>query len=184
MKGEPIPDKELILAVQSGDRSAFRRIYERYCPVLYPALQRMVQRKDVSEELLQIVFVKLWENRNKIDPQRPLKPYLNKIAEHALYDYFRKQALEHKLRQQVQAQQEATHSPIESWFYEKENRAILEAAMALLPPRRRQIFQLCKIEGYTYEQISQAMGISPSTVNDHMVKAAKKIRAHLACSLN
>jgi RNA polymerase sigma factor (sigma-70 family) len=73
--------------------------------------------------------------------------------------------------------EEYTH--VEENLCTKENEQILNDLINLLPPKRREIFQLIKMEDRSYNEVSHALSISPSTISDHIVKATKFIRQHL-----
>ncbi len=64
-------------------------------------------------------------------------------------------------------------------LFDKENAQLVHKAVETLPEQRRQIFTLCKLEGKSYEQVAQLMGISKTTVNDHIVKANKAIKTYI-----
>ena len=64
----------------------------------------------------------------------------------------------------------------ESSQWGEENLAILQKAVEELPPQRQQVFRLCKLEGKSYKEASEVLGISASTISDHIVKATKTIR--------
>src|SRR5690606_30734379 len=132
-----VSDHNLILALQRGQRKAFRVLYQRYSPALYRSLLRMVRLEDVAEELLQVVFVRCWENRHRLDADKSFRGYLYKIAENCVYDYFRKLSREAKILEHLSMQEEPTAVCAEYRLLEKERQAALDAAVARLPPRRR-----------------------------------------------
>src|SRR5690606_29659436 len=172
----------LLDLVKRSDQCAFRELYNRYSGKLYGNILRMTKANNIADDMLQVVFVKIWENRLFIDADRPFKPYIYQIAQNTVYDHFRKNARERVLISTVTREREDSEereSPTEKWIGEKEDNTILWKAVERLPPRRREIYRLCKLEGYSYDQVSMLLGISTSTINDHIVKATKTLKEYL-----
>lgn len=174
-----LSETDLLIFLQQGDQRAFQEIYNRYSGRIYGNIFRMVKSVEIAEDVLQIVFIKVWDKRLTIDTNKLFKPYIYQIAENAVYDCFRKAARDKLMFSKIIATNEISYSHVEQWVYEKESKAILEEAVAQLSPKRRQIYRLCKLEGHTYDQVSKTLGISPSTVNDHIVKASKTVKEYL-----
>ena len=73
-----------------GDELAFEKIYRLYSPRLYGKLLKLLKSVPQTEEILQDVFLKVWEYRASIDPEKSFRAFLFKIAENKVYDFFRK----------------------------------------------------------------------------------------------
>ena len=136
----------------------------------------------MAQEILQEVFLKVWDHRKHIDPEKSFRSYLFKIAENKAYDFFRKAARDHKLRQLLLAAATESYDHIESIMINKENSQLLQQAIEALPPQRQQVFRLCKLEGKSYEEVSRLLGISTSTISDHIVKASRAVREFIAAN--
>lgn len=167
-------EKDLVMLLSKDNEAAFEELYHLYSNRLLGYLVKLVKSETVAAELLQDTFVKLWNNREKIDPERSFRSYLYRIAENCVYDFFRKAARDKKL-QSVLIHSACEYSHIEENVFEKENEQLLQQAINSLPPKRRQVFQMVKIEDRSYEEVSRLLNISTSTVNDHIVKATKFI---------
>ena len=172
-------EKQLVVLLKKGDRLAFEQIYHRYKHRLYGNLRKLLKSDSAAEELLQQLFVKIWENRLALDPDKAFKAYLFRIAENLVYDFFRKATRDRNLEAQLMTVATDNYSHIEEASYTKESEAILNRAVASLPPQRRHVFTLCKIEGKTYEEVSVELGISTSTINDHIVKGTRSVKEYL-----
>lgn len=171
-------DAELTGLLKSGDERAFERLYRVYSLPILKKLIRLVKDEVLAEELLQDVFLKIWEGRENIDPERSFRAYLYRIAQNLVTDLFRRAANDRKLMAHlINASTELYHP-----FVEKENeaeiRSLLQTAIDILPPQRRKIYTLCKVEGKTYEEVSVLLGISTSTISDHIVKATKMLNKY------
>ncbi|MBN8861044.1 MAG: RNA polymerase sigma-70 factor [Sphingobacteriales bacterium] len=171
-------EKELLSQVREGDVKAFERIYRSYSPRLYGSIFRIVKSVPVTEELLQDVFQRVWEHRKTIDVNLSFKSYLFTIARNLVYDYFNKASRQKLMERYLQAKEMSSSDVFRNQLEEKESEQLLEKAIHQLPPQRRLVYTLCKIEGRSYDEVSRTLGISVSTISDHMVKAAKSIKAY------
>jgi len=172
-------EQELLDKLIQGDESAFTLLYRSYSSMLFAKINRMVNDEETAKELLQDVFFKLWLQRENIDIEKSFKSFLFTIAVNLVYDHFRKIAKDRKYAQSVleTAVDYYTHS--EEALENKESMKLINEAIDLLPPQRKQIFMLCRFEGKTYEQVAELLSISPSTVRDHIVKGNKIVKEYL-----
>ena len=168
-----------LLELSQGLESAFEKVYHTYSPCLYHKLIRLVKSHVIAQELLQEVFLVIWNKRKAIDIKKSFRSYLFCIAANKCYDYFRKAARDRNLQAQLSRLSKEQHNQTEEDIINKEISAMLHRVIELLPPKRRLIFILCKVDGRTYEEVSQQLGISSSTISDHMVKANNFIRDHM-----
>ena len=171
-------EKELLSQVREGDVRAFERIYKSYSPRLYGSIFRIVKSVPVTEELLQDVFQRVWEHRKTIDVNLSFKSYLFTIARNLVYDYFNKASRQKLMARYLQVKEMSGSGAFRNQLEEKESEQLLEKAIHQLPPQRRLVYTLCKIEGRSYDEVSRTLGISVSTISDHMVKAAKSIKVY------
>lgn len=167
-------ESDLIRLLGGGQESAFEELYSIYSNRLLGFLIRLVKSEDVAAELLQEIFIKVWNNRQNTDPQQSFRSYLFRIAENCVYDFFRKAARDKKLRSAL-INSVCEYSHFEESFLNKENEQLLQEAINSLPPKRRQVFQMVKMEDRSYEEVSKLLNISTSTINDHIVKATKSV---------
>ena len=177
-----LEEKEILCLLKSGDTQALGELYSRNKVQIFANIRRLVKSEDIAEELLQDVFVKVWDKRDLLDPEKSFRSYLFRIAENLVYDFFRKAARDKKLEAHIMSVATELYSHIEETLYTKESTSMLNRAVEQLPPQRRRVFTLCKIEGRSYEEVSQLLGISTSTINDHIVKATRSVREYLFLS--
>ncbi|MBB5283801.1 RNA polymerase sigma-70 factor (ECF subfamily) [Rhabdobacter roseus] len=163
-----------------GETASFTALYYRYGPRLHAHLLRMVKSEEEAREILQEVFLKIWEHRDRIDPDRPFGAYLYRIAENRVYDYFRKIAREKRMADHFLSNSVPFHTDPESDLQYRDSIQHLERAIQQLPPVRQKVYLLCKMEGKSYEEIAALLGISTATINDHIVKANRFIKGYLA----
>lgn len=169
------PDN-LIDQLQQGNGSAFSALYDMYSKPLYRNLLRLVKDEDVAQELLQDLFMKIWEIRERIEPEKSFKSFLYKIAENLAYAHFRQIAKNERLIAKLIISSVEFVTNAEDTIIVKENHALLQRAISSLSPQAKQVYTLCKLEGKSYEEVSQQLGISHKTISGHIVKANKDVK--------
>jgi RNA polymerase sigma-70 factor (family 1) len=166
----------LLTRLQNGDKEAFAQLYILYSKQLYLNILRMVKAEEIAEELLQDIFVLIWEKRQMINIQQSFRSYLFRISENKVVDLFRSFNKDKKLYAQMQRTALEQYNNIEEELLASENIEFIKKAINTLPPQRKLIFELCKLQGKSYNEVSKLLGVSPSTINDHIVKATKSIK--------
>lgn len=171
-----LSEADLLNRMKSGDQIAFEQIYKQYSLRIYWNILKMVKSEDDASELLQDVFFKVWEKRELIDPEQSFKSYLFQISKFAVYNFIRKTNLDKKLKDYLSHENTELYTHVEESIAYKQSDEFIKDAIEQLPPQRKQVYKLCKIEGKSYEEVSKILGISTSTISDHIVKATKFIK--------
>ncbi len=172
-------EKDLIIDIQKGNIQSFDALYNRYSLKIYRTLLKMVKEELVAEELLQDVFVKIWDKKLLIDPEMPFGAFLYRVTERLVYDYYRKIGREERFKKEVVNNYNGLDCNTEETIQYKETLGVLYTAIDQLPIQQKQVFTLCKMEGKSYTEVSKIMGISVSTINGHIVKSTKYIKHYL-----
>lgn len=172
-------EKTVLINLSQGNVEAFEQLYEVYSRRLFGNLVKLTKSKTVAQEILQELFIKIWDNRENIDPCNSFRSYLFKIAENQVYDFLRKSVRGKKLQKQILASTKTQYTYIEEKLVAKENTSIIHEAIKALSPQRQLVFQLCKIEGKSYEEVSNILGISTSTISDHIVKGTRSVHQYI-----
>ncbi|SHN45434.1 RNA polymerase sigma factor [Chitinophaga sp. CF418] len=179
------PDEQtLSQSLHDGDYLAFEAIYDLYKKPLSARLLKLLKSPEQVAETIQELFLKLWENRSNINPEKPIKGYLYRIAENLVYDFFRKAATDSRLKTTLLRYTDSAYNNIEKVLYEQESRELLYRIIDQLPPQRKRVFILCKLEEKSYREISETLGISTAAVNDHITKANAFLKKYLAAHPN
>lgn len=172
-----LDENELLVKLAEGDENAFEQLYLIYSPRLYKKILQLVKQPAIAEELLQDVFVKIWEKRETLDNQRSFKSFLYTIAKNLVVDLFRRTALDKQMLESFIIENSELHYPFDTMpDQDQETKAIIQKALDTLPPQRKTIYALVKLEGKSYAEVAELLAISTSTVNDHVVKATKSLR--------
>jgi RNA polymerase sigma-70 factor (ECF subfamily) len=169
-------EKELIRRLNTSDVRAFEKLYQLYSVRILKKLILLVKNEDIAAELLQDIFLKLWEKREIIDAEQSLRPYLFRMAENKITDLFRRAAYDKKLLAHLVVVSTELCYATEEALDLKDGEYLLQQAINTLPPQRKKVFILCKIEGKSYEEVAALLGISAGTVNDHVVKAGRVVK--------
>jgi RNA polymerase sigma-70 factor (ECF subfamily) len=169
-------DRALSERIAAGDHLAFRAFYERH----HADLARYLRRRGLSvaetEDILQQAFVTIWEKRAAILPDLPLRGYLFRIGLSRAYNRFRDSAKFTALDLRSDDLQDGSPDEI----HRRELLNALNAAIASLPDKRREVFELCYLQEFSYREAAEALDISPKTVENHMGMALKELRVKLS----
>lgn len=172
-------DQKLVYSLKTGDEQAFAQIYDRYKIQLATNLLRMLKSQELAEEVLQDLFLSLWEHRKRIDPDQPIAGYLYRIAVNKTKNIYRKVANDRRMRDYILAHFESAYNNVESYISGKEYREALSGLLDQLPPQQKLVYTLCKLEGKSYREVSGLLHISETTVNSHIRNANAFLRAQL-----
>jgi RNA polymerase sigma-70 factor, ECF subfamily len=162
-------NKELLTLIQKDDEVAFYHLYERYCKRLYWFVLKYIKQKEDAEEIVQEVFVKIWESRNKINTYASFESFLFTVAYNATISLLRKRANETKYIEHLKLLQQISNAPdlIDEIHFNELNSHI-HLLMNELTPRQKEIFQLSREEGLSNEEIAKKLNISVNTVKKHI----------------
>ncbi len=171
----------LLSGFSSGDLNSFKKIYSLYFNRVYRFASRFSLSKEDTEEIVQDVFMKLWEKRSFIDQSKSLSGFLFTIAQNLVIDKIRKLVATKKLIEKANANElrivasESTEQLVN--FYELSS--IISKLIDELPSKRRTIFKLSREKCLTYKEISDILKISQGTVEKQMSKALHTLRVVL-----
>ncbi|WP_090626394.1 RNA polymerase sigma-70 factor [Parapedobacter indicus] len=174
-----IDEQEMLARLQLGEEMAFRWVYDRYSRAIYGNILRLVHDETVADDLLQDVFVKIWEHREHIDPNQSFRAYLFTCSRHFAFNFRRRLQLEIEAAIQMARGYVDSDDTVVDSLNAKETEALLHGAISELPTQRQRIFRMCKVDGLSYRQVAEQLGISEATVRDHIVKANKFIKDRL-----
>ena len=178
-KLDHVDEKTLIILLKNDDYRAFTLIYELYSLRILGRLIHLVKSEQIAQEILQELFVRIWEKRNNINPDLPFKSFLFSIAQNLVYDHFRKIALNEKFRSHFILSHSEGYEHVEEELFFKQTQQHIMNAIAKLPPQCRRVFVLFKLEGKSYQEICETLQISKSTVNNHITKANAALKHQL-----
>lgn len=174
----------LVSLLKKGNILAFDTIYERYGKRLYGFVLRYIKQESDAEEIVQEVFLKIWESRDKIDTYASFDSFLFTIAYNTTISLLRKRINEKKYLDQLQYRQQIVDSEeLINEIHFKEINEQLTSLLDQLTPRQREIFRLSREQGLTHEEIAQNLNISRNTVKNHLVTALAFLKSRISGSM-
>jgi len=173
-------EQELHIAIKTGDKEAFRHLFNTYYPYLCTYAAGILKNSDNAEEIVQEVFFKIWKDQLKLNIQVSFKSYLFQSVRNACMNYFKFRKVRISHAETISNELEHTNHPADDETDDHENlHAQLYAAIDRLPEERKKVFKMVKIEERKYKEVATALGISVKTVENQMGKALQFLRDEL-----
>lgn len=181
MKWTKTYEEDLLHRVIRGDESAFAQLFDQYKDKLFAYCCKITKSEGIAEEIVHDVFLKIWINRKKINPQLAFDAYLFKMIKNRALNFLRQAARDQKSRERLTEyfRQLPERSPTEDLMVSAEYQRVLTEAVARLPPRRKLVFRMSRQQGMTHAEIAEALKLSPGTVKLHIIHAVKSIKDYL-----
>ena len=173
-------DKETILRFKEGQPEAFDSIYRTHSKKMYYFTLGLVKDQEISKDLVQEVFINLWEKRDQVNADLNFDNYLFTIAYNAIRKYFRNQSLENKVKDYLQRESPEIINGSDGTLIFKELFDLASKTVELLPPRRKAVYKLSKQEGKKIREIAVTLNISPRTAENHLAKALKFLKEEIS----
>ena len=172
-------DIELVERLQKGDVEAFDLIYEKYSGKLYAFGLKYLKSTAEAEELVQSVFLKLWENYKILKKELSFKSYLFTIAYNDICKLFRKRNYRQKFIDDSLYENSQFSSEIEEGIDYHSVLEQVELIVNKLPEKQKTIFLKSRKEGKSTKEIAEEVGLSPGTVDNYISESLKFIRSRL-----
>ncbi len=173
-------EKDYIIKLKKGSFSAFDHLFSVYRERLYAFAIGYLKMEEDAKELVQDVFVKVWENRHKLDEDKSFNSYLFTIAKNTILNYFRKKASEQAYIEYIKKHTGLSVSPVEEKVEFSELQKKAQDLIEQLPPRQREIYHLSREKGLSNEEIARILHITKKTVENQITLAMKYLREKLA----
>nr|WP_226904955.1 RNA polymerase sigma-70 factor [Pedobacter schmidteae] len=177
-----LTDNELTILLKKGDESAFTEIYNRYWDKLFAVAYHRVDSEPEAEEIVQDVFLSLWNRRLQLELTHSIGTYLAVAVKYQVINKLSKRHRKRKHLETIVVTEQAEEST-DLWFDEKELRIQLERVVNSLPEKCRLVFLMSREEGKSTRQIAEDLNIAEKTVEAHMTRALKEIRNSLNIAL-
>lgn len=173
-------NKDLIILFKDGDVLAFDTIYKNYSHRLYGFVYKFIKQEEDTEEIIQEVFIKLWQSRSKIDLNSSFESYLFTITYNSTVSLLRKRVHETKYTDYIKSIQiKHEGDDIFDLIHFEEIKHKYEELLEQLTPRQKEIFLLSRTEGLSHKEIAQKLDISANTVKNHLVSTLNFFKTRL-----
>lgn len=176
-------EKELIIALKQGNEKAFNILYKQYWKQVYNFCRLYLTNMEEAEEVVQDVFVRLWQSRDFLRENDNFKGLLFIISRNLVFNQTRK-SFNHdfytlSLLEALENMPEENSYDIEKELEAKDLSAYIDLLIAELPPQRQKIFHLSRKEHKSYKEIADLMHLSEKTVEHQVSEALKFLRKHI-----
>ncbi|VAW19273.1 RNA polymerase ECF-type sigma factor [hydrothermal vent metagenome] len=174
-------DISLVKRFANGDMKAFDAIYSVFNQKLQNFVFTLVKTEADTEEIVQEVFVKIWENRDRLKNYASFETYLFTIAYNTTMGLLRKRSKESQYIEYVKSVQVEVYEKddIDALNIDEVNES-LNLLIEKMPPRQREVFKMKHFKNYSYKEIATILMISVNTVENHVVKAHKYLKENLS----
>lgn len=172
-------DPILLEQLSNSNEQAFRGLYDAYSAGIYAVALHHLKQAPLAEDVVQTVFLKVWESRVSLKEIRHFPSWLYTISRNTIISTLRKQGSQETYRNYlIERMNLYTESP-ETAFIKQDIRSLIQKAITELTPQQRLAFQLQREEGLSYDAIGKRMGVATNTVRAHLYKAHQFLRTYL-----
>jgi RNA polymerase sigma-70 factor (ECF subfamily) len=170
----------LIKQFKGGDHNAFKVLYQKYAPKLFGFSRKYLNSDIESEEIVQEVFIRIWEKKENIDENQSFSSYVFQAAKHKIFNGFRKKVNEQAYLDFLILSDKSSSSFTEMEVEYREIKEKADQAIKAMPPKRQEIFRLSREQGLKNKEIAAKLQISIKTVENQMGQALKFLRDELS----
>lgn len=177
---DSINEKRLLTELKNGSFHAFERLYNMYSGKLYNFIMRISSGNQyMAEEVVQSAFIRVWEVRERVEPESSFISFLCTIAKNLLMNMYQRQTVEYVYNEYLKNTGVDRDSQTEESIDLRFLNEYIDSLAEELPVQRKKIFILSKRQNYTNKEIAEMMGISESTVATQLSLAVKFMREQL-----
>ena len=177
---DSINEKRLLTELKNGSFQAFGRLYNMYSGKLYNFIMRISSGNQyMAEEVVQSAFIRVWEVRERVEPESSFISFLCTIAKNLLMNMYQRQTVEYVYNEYLKNTGVDRDSQTEESIDLRFLNEYIDSLAEELPAQRKKIFILSKRQNYTNKEIAEMMGISESTVATQLSLAVKFMREQL-----
>ena len=168
----------IICRISESDPRAFRELFDHYAPKVNGFALKITRSESIAEEIVQDVFMKIWQNRSRLRTVEYFPAYLFAITRNLSLNALKRLAIAESANRSYIENMRTSQSDTEETVVYRDYRNILNQAIDGLPPQQKLIYSLCHGEGLKYEEVAQRLHISRLTVKTHMQHALRTIKTH------
>ena len=168
-------DSELLYRLKEGDRDAFNTVYWRYSPKAYNTVLYLLNDADLAEDVVQELFLTIWEKRGNILPELNFEAYISTIARNLAYKYV-EEALHRNLPVEEIRDAKLISNSEEDAIEADSLREYIFNVISSFPEMRRKVFIMSRFENLSHAEIAKKLSLSERTVEAHIYQALKELR--------
>ena len=171
-------NEDTIIALKNGDYSAFSSVYNCFWKRVYSFASQYITYNDEINDIVQEVFIKLWEKRQNINEKQGIEGLLFIITKNVIFDGFRKKKALDSLKMNILHILNTTYD-MESEINAKDLRTLVEKTVDTLPPRQKEVFLLSRKNVFSRKEIALKLGITEKAVDRNIYLALMKLKNYL-----
>jgi len=176
---QKLSDPELLRLLKTGDRAAFAEVYDRHWGTLYMHALKMLHDREEAKDVVQEVFIQLWNKAAYLDISSSLSAYLFCSTRNKVLNLIRDKKTRSGYIDLFSLYIEEHHNDTLEYIQEKELLQAIEAVIQSLPEKMREVFELSRKEHLSHKEIAQKLGISDKTVKRQVSNALHILRSEL-----
>ena len=180
MQGHGNNTYQLLIEVAKGNEESFKELFYAYKSRLYTYALKLTESRQVAEDIVHDVFLKLWLNRADLPAIENLNAYLFRAAHNQALNGFRRKAKETLVLAELEKKLHIPTYNTDNELALSEVQALIHTAMNNLTPQQRQVFKMSREQGLKQEEIAQHLSISLFTVKKHLTNALNYLRSEMA----
>jgi RNA polymerase sigma-70 factor (ECF subfamily) len=173
-------DPEIVAAIRRGDEQAFEKTFRQYYPRLCNYAGSLLKDEEEGEEVVQTVFLTIWEKREDLEITLSLKSYLYRAVHNHCLNRFKHASVREVHREHTLYFSSDSHESVTEVIHANELQERIEKAVSNLPEQCQKAFRMSRFEELKYQEIADQLGISIKTVENQIGKALKILRTELA----
>lgn len=177
---QPKEERLLVLQLKEGNQASFKKLYGTYAPVLYGFSRKYLQSQEDAEEIVQEVFLRIWEKKDNIDENQSFSSYIIQAAKHRIFNGFRKKVNQQAYLDFLIYADSPSKNFTEQEVDYQDVKQKAEQAIESMPPKRQEIFRMSRELGLKNKEIAEKLQISIKTVENQMGQALKYLRDELS----
>ena len=171
-----IDENTLMSEIANGNEKAFSRLYERYFPEIHRYVLKFVKSEEHADDICQEIFIKIWAGRETLISINSFKAYIFIIARNHSFNFLKHAAVEKTIQHEISRSILELKNETEEEFQTAEYLRYLEMMLSQMSVRSREVFELCRENGNSYNETAEQLGISNNAVKKHMVKTMKLLK--------
>lgn len=177
--------QDMKISLSEGEEKAFRKLFDALFPKLSQFAFSLVKSHDVAKEIVDEIFIRLWNNRANIPQIDNILIYLYKATKNAALNHLSRSAFKnmHEPFDEIEIELKDEQDP-ESLMITREMHHLIRKAIDALPPRCKMVFKLVREDGLKYKEVAEVLNISVKTVDAQMVIAVGQIKQKMQVHLN
>ncbi len=172
-------DSNLVALIRLGNKEAFDKIYQRYHKPLFFFAQKYLKNKELSEDAIQDIYVKMWEKRASLDPEKSIRKFLFTCLKNHLLNAIRNQKNKQLIASEMDKQEDHRQNGTSNSVSFSEFNHIINRGLSELPERQREVFRLKVFEELTNPEVARELGISINTAKVHYYHSSQYIKTYI-----